>query len=332
MTTYQAYGTETTGSQVVNDFSDRVKGKIVVITGVSPKSLGQLLATNIARHQPERIIFASRTSSKLDTVASEVKNSSPNVKVNTVILDLSCQASIRKAAEQISKIVDRIDILINNAAVVDSELRHTEDGLEMQFGVGHIGHFLFTNLLMPLLESSARNSNGSTRVINVSSQGHRIGPVRFHDYNFEGKEVPEEEQPGDARLKQVQGYNVWVAYGQTKSANILFSLALNDRFGAKGIRSYAMHPGAIQTDLSRSLSPQDAAFLEKIVDGKWITLDQGTSTILVAALDPALSNPQKSMYLSDCQFTDAEPYAHDLDIANRLWTLSEKLTSPIQRL
>lgn len=219
---------------------------IVLITGVSPKSIGQQLVMNIAKYGPERMILASRTSSKLDTVASEVKKEYPNVSVDTVILDLASQASTRKAAEDVTKLVDRIDILINNAAVVDSELRRTEEGLEMQFGVGHVGHFLFTTLLMPLFETSAKsNKAGATRIINVSSEGHRIGPVRFHDYNFEGKQVPEEEQPSNkqARLKDGHNYSVWVAYGQTKSANILFSLALNDRFGNKGIRSYACHPG-----------------------------------------------------------------------------------------
>ncbi|CAC9890123.1 unnamed protein product [Aureobasidium pullulans] len=272
---------------------------------------------NIAKYGPERMILASRTSSKLDTVASEMKKEYPNVSVDTVILDLASQASTRKAAEDVTKLVDRIDILINNAAVVDSELRRTEDGLETQFGVGHVGHFLFTTLLMPLFEISAKsNKAGATRIINVSSEGHRIGPVRFHDYNFEGKQVPEEEQPStkQARLKDGHNYSVWVAYGQTKSANILFSLALNDRFGNKGIRSYACHPG-------------DREFLDSIVKGQWITLDQGTSTILVAALDPALGKPQKGVYMSQCQIADAAPYTHDLDVANRLWELSEKLTS-----
>ncbi|KAI5252055.1 metallopeptidase MepB [Aureobasidium subglaciale] len=329
MTTNPSYGIDTPGSQVSNDFSSSIKNKIVLITGVSPKSIGQKLAINISQHRPECIILASRTSSKLDTVANKIRELCPDVAVSTVILDLSSQASVRRAADEISRLVDRIDILINNAAVVDSELGYTKEGIEMQFGVGHVGHFLFTTLLLPLLEASAKDSQGATRVINVSSEGHRIGPVRLHDYNFEGKEVPEEELSPrkEARMKDGQKYSVWVAYGQTKSANILFSLALNDRLGTKGIRSYAVHPGAIQTDLSRSLSPGDAKFLEKIVDGNWITLDQGTSTVLVAALDPALSKSQRSVYMSNCQFAEAAPYTHDLVIANRLWDLSEKLTS-----
>ncbi|KAI5272527.1 metallopeptidase MepB [Aureobasidium subglaciale] len=329
MTTNPSYGIDTPGSQVSNDFSSKIKNSIVLITGVSPKSIGQKLAINISQRKPRRIVLASRTSSKLNTVVTEIRELYPDVAVDTVILDLSSQASIRGAVDQITKLVDRIDILINNAAVVDSELSYTKEGIEMQFGVGHVGHFLFTTLLLPLLEVSAKGSQGATRVINVSSEGHRIGPVRFHDYNFEGKEVPEEELSPrkEARMKDGQKYSVWVAYGQTKSANILFSLALNDRFGAKGIRSYAVHPGAIQTDLSRSLSSEDAKFLEKIVDGNWITLDQGTSTILVAALDPALSKSQRSVYMSNCQFAEAAPYTHDLAIAKRLWDLSEKLTS-----
>jgi NAD(P)-dependent dehydrogenase (short-subunit alcohol dehydrogenase family) len=232
----------------------------VVITGVSPNSIGQTLSINIAKQQPKLLILASRTASKLDAVVSEIKKEAPEASVETVIMDLSSQASVTKATATIAKLVDRIDMLINNAAVVDSELRYTAEGIEMQFGVGHIGHFLFTNQLMPLLEASAKASeNGATRIINVSSEGHRLGPVRFSDYNFEGKLVPEDEQSPrkEARLKEGQQYSVWLAYGQVKSANILFSVGLNKRLGDKGIRSYAVHPGgksALVSLLHRTLA------------------------------------------------------------------------------
>lgn len=219
---------------------------LVVITGISPNSIGQSLATNVAKQQPSRLILASRTASKLEAVVSEIEKLVPDASIDTVILDLSSQESISKAATSVANLVDRVDILLNNAAVVETELRYTADGIEQQFGVGHIGHFLFTNLLMPLLEKSAQASEkGATRVINTSSEGHRFSPFRFHDYNFEGKSVPEEEQPAmeNARLKDGQKYSVWISYGQVKTANVLFSLSLTQKMEAKGIRSYAVHPG-----------------------------------------------------------------------------------------
>jgi NAD(P)-dependent dehydrogenase (short-subunit alcohol dehydrogenase family) len=127
--------------------------------------------------------------------------------------------------------------------------QHTAEGIEAQFGSNHIGHFLFTNLLLPLLLRSAQNSTpGATRVVNLTSLGHRLSPIRFHDYNFEGKPLPEEEQPAKNLSPMMQGkdgqpYNGFISYGQSKTANILFSLGLNERFLNKGIVSYAVHPG-----------------------------------------------------------------------------------------
>ncbi len=157
----------------------------VVITGVSPKSLGETLALTIAAHGPACLILASRTNAKLEDVAAAVQTNTSNKPV-TIVLDLASQQSIRAAAAKIRDTVDRIDVLINNAAVVSSERQETAEGLELQFGVNHIGHFLLTSLLMPLLTKK------DSRVVNVTSLGYRLSPVRFHDYNFAGRSVPAE--------------------------------------------------------------------------------------------------------------------------------------------
>lgn len=227
----------------------------VVITGVSPNSLGESLAQTIAKHSPANLILASRTKSKLEKVVGQIKASGTSVTLKFVVLDLSSQSSICESAAEISKLVDHIDILINNAAIVTSDLRHTTEGIETQFGTGHIGHFLLTNLLFPLLQAAAaRSPPGATRIINVSSAGHRISPIRFHDYNFEGKQVPESERPPpsvpDKFLpKPGNPYHGFVAYGQSKTANILFAISLTEMFGNQGIKGFAVHPGCA------SLSP-----------------------------------------------------------------------------
>jgi NAD(P)-dependent dehydrogenase (short-subunit alcohol dehydrogenase family) len=124
----------------------------------------------------------------------------------------------------------------------------TEEGIEVQFGTNHIGHFLFTNLLMPQLKNAAKASGpGSTRIINVTSAGHRLSPIRFHDYNFEGKEVPIDERPPEGLPPMfsptAEGYNGWLAYGQSKAANILFTVYLSQHLKSSGIVSYSVHPG-----------------------------------------------------------------------------------------
>jgi NAD(P)-dependent dehydrogenase (short-subunit alcohol dehydrogenase family) len=221
----------------------------VLITGVSPESIGSSTAVAIASQSPLLLILASRTQSKLDQVVRSIKDAYPDVDVKTVLLDLGSQEAVKKAAAEVSQMTDKLDIIINNAAVMTLKHEYTVDGIEMQFGTSHVGHFLFVNLLIPkLLNSAKANELGSTRVVNLTSLGHRLSPVRFHDYNFEGKPIPDEEKmPGDLPAmfhgKDGQVYNGFIAYGQAKSANILFSIGLNERLGKEGIVSYAVHPG-----------------------------------------------------------------------------------------
>ena len=213
------------------------------------KSLGESLATTIAHHAPKTLILASRTRSKLESVAQLVKETS-GLDASIVDLDLSSQASIRKAALTVTKLVSHIDILVNNAAVVSSERRETKDGLELTFGTNHIGHWLWTSLLIPLLLPSNEGSATLSRVVNVTSLGYRLSPIRFHDYNFEGKAVPPEEEPPKdlpsrmkPNVKENRPYQGFCAYGQSKTANILHCVSLNEQYGSKGLRAFAVHPG-----------------------------------------------------------------------------------------
>ncbi|KXT04569.1 hypothetical protein AC578_8670 [Pseudocercospora eumusae] len=327
MTSRPDFGATTTGTEVAEYFADEIKGRNVVITGVSPKSLGGTLAWTIARHRPYDLVLASRDRSDLQKVQKELHQST-GVLARLVVLDLGAQASVRDAATRIAGVMTHIDLLINNAGVVSSERKTTSDGLELQFGVNHIGHFLLTNLLMPKLLAS-----GTPRVVNVSSLGYQISPIRFHDYNFEGKVIPAEEEPGPGfpsiftpNAAEGRPYHGFCAYGQSKTANILHAVSLNEKFGSMKLRAYAVHPGTINTDLSRNLTPEDWAWIETTAkNGLWKTHDQGIATTLVAALDPALAGPHDKIFLSDCQFEDVENRATDVEIAERLWQLSESL-------
>ena len=158
------------------------------------------------------------------------------------------QDSVRKAAAEIAKLTPRIDIVINNAGFMTPKRQLTAEGIEAQFGANHIGHFLLTNLLVPqLLAAAESNPPGTTRIVNLTSLGHRLSPIRFHDYNFEGKEIPAEEQHPPLPPMFAKGadgaYNGYVSYGQAKTANILFSVELNRLLKDKGVVSYAVHPG-----------------------------------------------------------------------------------------
>ncbi|TGO84860.1 hypothetical protein BPOR_0457g00050 [Botrytis porri] len=189
----------------------------------------------------------------------------------------------------------------------------TAEGLEVQFGANHVGHLLLTNILMPAIVAAACEG---ARIVNLSSMGWSLGEVRFDDYNFNGG----------------KDYNKWSAYGQSKSANILFTVELAKRLKGKGVHAFAVHPGVIVTNLIREVDPKKdyGSVTERFnsrgdikMDGSfpWKSLEAGTSTTLVAALDPAL----KGAYLTDCQIAETADYTTNPDYAERLWALSEKL-------
>ncbi|QKX59071.1 uncharacterized protein TRUGW13939_06201 [Talaromyces rugulosus] len=330
MTSHPDFNEKTTATVVASAFAEQIRNKNVVITGVAPKSLGEAMAVAIAAQSPAKLFLASRTKEKLEKVTKKISTESPQATsaVELVYLDLASQQSIEQAASQISSSVDAVDVLINNAGVMILTRDNTADGLELQFGTNHIGHFLFTQLLMKQLLYAGSKSGDSARVINVTSEGHRLSPIRFNDYFIEGKDVPDEEQPPPqitAIYGKIKEYNGWLAYGQSKTANSLFSLALNQRLTSKGVISYAVHP-AIWTNLNRNLDEEGNSILAK-TGTYWKSEDEGAATMLVAAFDPLLNDlpGPGEFYLSDCQFKEPAPWAKDTDAADRLYQLSEKL-------
>ncbi len=247
------YGETTTAAEIAQAFSLAIQGKTILITGVSPKSLGESLALSIASQRPALLILASRTQSKIDAVTIQINDTFPDVRTKSVLVDLSSQNSVRKAAEHVNSTVQKIDILVNNAGIMDPDHHFTPEGVELQFGTNHIGPFLFTNLLMPKILAAAEQSPkpGSTRIVNVTSAGHRISPIRFSDYNFEGKDMPPEEQPPPnlpaSFFKPGSTYSGFLSYGQSKTANILMSVYLTEHLRSQGIVSYSVHPGCKET-------------------------------------------------------------------------------------
>ncbi|KAK4120464.1 NAD(P)-binding protein [Parathielavia appendiculata] len=329
MTSNSTFGQRTPGSEVARVFAEQIRGKTILVTGVSPKGIGSATVLNLASQNPGLLILASRTKSRLQEVANQIAEKFPSTRVEIVLLDLGSQKSVRQAAADVAALTDKLDILINNAGIVVTSRQATPEGIEQQFGTNHIGPFLFTNLLLPLLCKAAKsNPPGSTRIVSLSSAGHRLSPIRFSDYNFEGKEVPPEEDhfkplPGAFAKCAPDGYNGIVTYAQSKTANILFTVSLQKHLTKAGIAAYTLHPGTIETDLSRDQDDELTAQFYHVAP-YWKTPNEGSSTTLVAALDPAL-NDVKALYLSDCQFAEPFPHASDAVAADRLWKLSEEL-------
>ncbi|KAB5531445.1 retinol dehydrogenase 13 [Coniochaeta sp. 2T2.1] len=311
------FNNESTAEEVTQTFSSQIKDRIFLITGTSAGGLGAYVATTLAAHSPAQLILVGRTKSKVDPVIQEIAAINPNVGVTFVPCELTDQSSVRAAAETINSnsSIPRIDVILNNAGVMLLPTYQVDGkGYELQLSANHIGHFLLTNLLLP----KVRAAGPDARVVNVSSSGHRISPFRFDDWKFSKGET----------------YDGWTAYGQSKTANNLFSVELTRR----GYTALSAHPGTIMgTGLGRHLDfeggndPFELLYVvSKRNTGKDFTLSpektltQGAATLLAAALDPALKE-RRGMYIADCQVEEAFAYSQDPEAARKLWELTEEL-------
>ena len=237
------------------------------------------------------------------------------VDCDLVEVDLADLESVRRGAGEIAERLPRIDLLINNAGVMAPPLMRTAQGFELQIGTNHLGHFVLTNALLPQLVAGSR-------IVNVSSRGHLRSPMRWDDPHFRDEST----------------YEKWTAYGQSKTANILFTVELEKRLAGKGIHSYALHPGVIMTELSRHLTEDDVTALASRVPAGGLTLKDvsaGAATTVYAAVSKDLEG-RGGVYLEDCAVSGPTPgdvsggyapYAMDADQAARLWTWSEEQTS-----
>ncbi|KAJ9134304.1 Retinol dehydrogenase 13 [Pleurostoma richardsiae] len=312
------FGFNTTSEEVVSAFAGNVRGRTFLITGPSAKSLAAYAATSLAKESPEHIILVGRNKAKIDPVIDAIKATDAKVKVIFVQCDLSDQDSVRKAAGEINSNPDikKIDVVINCAGVMDIE-EYTLDkkGNELTFSANHIGHFLLTNLIMPKILAAGKGA----RIVNVTSHGHRVSPVRFDDPAFSGGKT----------------YDGWSAYGQSKTANMLFSVELARRLADRGVYSFSVHPGGIlDTGLAQHLEMKAFDQINEIairntgrpfqVDHPFKTTSEGTSSILAAALDPAFES-QSGIFIQDCQAGSPFEYAVDPENAKKLWTLTEEL-------
>ncbi|KAJ6604843.1 NAD-P-binding protein [Mycena vulgaris] len=298
-----------TGESVGKVFADRIKGKTVIVTGVSPGGFGADTARVLALYGAN-VVLAGRSLSKIKATADAIKKEVPSADLKELVLDLSSQKAVRQAAEEVLKYSGPIDVVITNAGVMGTPYEKTVDGLELQFASNHIGHYLFVNLILPkLLESSA------PRVVLGASVGHFWGPVRFDDPGFEdGK-----------------SYDKWAAYGQSKTAVILYGAGLAERYKNKLV-VFSVHPGGGATNLGASMTKED---YEKFSDyynldgtpkGDWIrSIGQCTATYFVAAFDPSIAD-KSGAYLTECKITDqVAEHATGKERADQLWELSEKL-------
>jgi NAD(P)-dependent dehydrogenase (short-subunit alcohol dehydrogenase family) len=305
------FGAETSAEEAARNID--LSGRTIVITGGSA-GLGVESARVLAACGAQ-IVSVVRDKAKGLAAAATIRESVPSADIEMAVLDLFDLDSARRGADDIAKRFPRIDRLINNAGVMACPLGRTAQGLDTQLGTNHLGHFVLTARLVPSLLAGA-----PARIVNLSSAGHRLSPFRFEDPFFEKDD-----------------YNKWIAYGQAKTANVLFSVALDKRFKDRGIRSFAVHPGAIQTELGRHMDANDVKdLMDRRGDRPPMTfkqVPQGAATTVWAATAPELDG-RGGLYCEDCGVAESieDPnldqgvlsWALDEKAAERLWTLSEE--------
>ncbi|MGA9355367.1 MAG: SDR family NAD(P)-dependent oxidoreductase [Terriglobales bacterium] len=318
----EVFGATSTTDDVLSGVN--LKGKRILVTGASA-GLGVETARSLAAHGAQ-VVGAARDLSKAKTATAQVRKDAEanGGSFELIELDLANLKSVRACADQLLANGKQFDVIIANAGVMATPFGHTADGFETQFGTNHLGHFVLINRIASLLRAGGR-------LINLSSLGHRYSNVDLDDPNF--AHTP---------------YEPFVAYGRSKTANILFAVAFDKRHRDRGVRAAAVHPGVIHTELGRHV---DASAIEKIIEqrnqqlaaeGKapfrWKTIPQGAATSVWAGV-VAPAEEVGRHYCEDCHVSKIVPasinveaitegvlaYALDENNAEALWKKSEQL-------
>ncbi len=281
--------------------ADRISsqaGRTVVVTGGN-SGIGRAAAAVLAA-RGARVVLAVRDLARGDQAAAKMPGD-----VEVRHLDLADLSSVRAFAEQWQQ---TLDVLINNAGIMAVPEGRTVDGFELQFGTNHLGHFALTNLLLPQI---------TDRVVTISSGAHRIGGLDLDDLNW-----------------RQRSYRPWFAYGQSKVANLLFTLELERRLEADGspVRAYAAHPGYTATNLQGRTGNQIADRLVKVAN-KIVAQSQEMGAL--PTLFAATQDLPGAAYVGPDRLNERRGHptlvgrsatASDVELAKKLWQLSEELT------
>jgi len=309
------FGATSTTDEVLDGLE--LNGKRVLVTGVSAGLGVETARALVARGA--YVVGTARDLGKARTATEHVHAAArPEGGIDLLELDLASLDSVRRCADSLVAAGLPFDAVIANAGVMACPRGSTVEGFETQFGTNHLGHFVLVNRIASLLGSGAR-------VVSLASRGHRLADVDLEDPNF-----------------QHTIYSENSAYGRSKTANILFAVEFDRRHRANGVRATAVHPGSIETELGRHLTPEVAErFLAAATAGStiphefdWKTIPQGAATSVWAAF-VAPADEVGGRYCEDCNvaqvndspaFTDGvRSYALDPMRAQQLWALSEDL-------
>ncbi|XP_021750742.1 short-chain dehydrogenase TIC 32, chloroplastic-like [Chenopodium quinoa] len=308
------YGSATTAEQVTEGID--ASNLTAIVTG-GASGIGLETARVLALRNAH-VIIAARNMNAANEAKEMILKDNKSARIDVLKLDLSSLTSVRECANKFLALNLPLNILINNAGIMFCPFQLSEDGVELQFATNHLGHFLFTNLLLDKMKQTAKATGIEGRIVNLSSIAH------LHTY------------PGGIRFDKINdedGYSDKRAYGQSKLANVLHANELSRRLKAEGanITVNSLHPGLIMTNLMRH-----SYFLMRFLNLLtglllWKNVPQGASTTCYVALHPQLKG-ETGKYYVDCN--ELEPYAlaKDEELAKKLWEFSENLVNSATKL
>eukprot|EP00878_Enallax_costatus_P009201 GHUV01009619.1.p1 GENE.GHUV01009619.1~~GHUV01009619.1.p1 ORF type:complete len:323 (+),score=85.49 GHUV01009619.1:886-1854(+) len=284
----------------------QASGKTAVITGGNT-GIGYETAKSLCIKGYD-VVIACRDQQRAANAVANLKQEVPAASIDYVLLDLAKLQSVRDAANKWLDSGRQIDVLLNNAGVMACPRMTTADGYEYQLGVNHLGHFLWTNMLLPQLQ----DSTSPVRIINVASTAHVFGQINFGDIQSE------------------RNYDRWRAYGQSKLANIMFTYELAKRLQpSTNITVNCLHPGVVRTELPRYLMTDPGAWTSKLMTALFtpftLSPEQGAQTSIYLASSPEVEGIT-SNYYDNCRPVSSSPASYDTEVAARLWGVSQELT------
>jgi retinol dehydrogenase 14 len=274
-------------------------GTTVLITG-GTSGIGNATAVAMAA-MGANVVVVGRNQERGGAAVEEIKAQSHNESVELMLADLSVQAEVRRLAEEFLERYDRLDVLVNNAGLVQSKRTETPDGIETTLAINHLAPFLLTNLLLGCLEQSA-----PSRVITVSSEAQRWGTMDFEDMQSRRK------------------YRGFPVYGMTKLANIMFTYELAERLDGTDVSANCLHPGSVGTNFGQNNRGAMALFF-RTFKPFMRSPEQGADTLIWLASSPEVDGVS-GKYFSDRKEIEAKKVAYDPAARRRLWEISEELT------